>query len=39
MTTRACFVTETKYKLIQKQTYLLKVLAIHENRRAKLWLN
>ena len=33
------FVTETKSKVKEKQTSLLKVLAMYENCRVKLWLN
>ena len=33
------FITETKHKVIQKQTCPLKDLRIQENCRAKLWLN
>ena len=33
------FVTETKSKVKEKQTSLLKVLAMYQICRAKLWLN
>ena len=33
------FVTKTKHKVIQNQTYLLKVLAMHAKYRPKLWRN
>ena len=38
-TTVIYFVIETKHRIIEKETCLMKVLAIHANCRHKLWLN